>query len=275
MISIPDSNLKVLESLHTYKFLTVPQFVRLGVNTHAQSVQRTLRRFKQYRKPFIGKKDFGFIAGVGNLHSVYYLTRHGAALLAEYYRVDISEINYPKGVPDFSKDYFHRWYTVDVHIAFRQWAKKAGTDIEFFHTYFDHTGSNRAGGRKGRLRPRTKIDLADGSFVPDAIYLAISPDGKKHFAVVEVHNGKDTGRFLQQMEKHALALHTGAVAEAYGLALNNRVRWVFEHEATMKAAMRRIQQEARFTPLRDWVDFNTVERIRENITVGWCSWKLR
>ena len=34
-------------------------------------------------RPYIGKKDFGFIAGVGRLHHIYYLQRRGAKLLAD------------------------------------------------------------------------------------------------------------------------------------------------------------------------------------------------
>ena len=272
LISIPDSNLQVLESLHTYKFLATPQFVRLGINGHEQSVQRTLRRFRdknRFPRLYVDKKEFGFVAGVGNLHSVYYLTRHGAAILADYYRADIADINFPRGEPNFSKDYFHRWCTVDIHIALWEWAARSGARIEFVHTYFDHTGSNRARRIKDRLRPRTKIDLADDSLVPDMIYLATLNSGEKYLAVVEVHNGRDSGRFLRQMVPHAQALAEGAVAETYGLTTNNRVRWVFEHANTMNASIQRIRQDKRFAPLRHLIDFNTIENVREDFTRGW------
>lgn len=255
-----------------YKFLTVPQMVRLGVNAHEQSVQRTLRRFKEkkrFSKLFVNKKDFGFIAGRGNLHSVYYLTEHGAKVLAEYWRVDPSTIHYPKREPDFGRDYFHRWFTVDVHISLRQWAVVADVEVKFVHTYFDYTGSNRSKG-KNPLRNRTRIDLDSARFfVPDIIYLVAWPDGNKELAAVEIHNTKDTKRFLEQMENHALAVQLGAVTEMYGLAINNRIRWVFLHRSTMIAAMKRIRKDGRFMALRQLVEFNTVENVRRDFTTGW------
>ena len=272
LFSIPDSNLLVLEALGTYKFLTVPQMVRLEVNTHEQSVQRTLRRFKEkkrFTKLFVDKKDFGFIAGRGNLHSIYYLTDHGAKVLAEYWRVDPSTIHYPKREPDFGRDYFHRRYTVDVHISLRQWADVAGAEVKFVHTYFDYVGSNRSK-KKNPLRNRTRIDLdGDRFFVPDMVYLVTRPDGSQDLAVVEIHNTKDTKRFLEQMENHALAVQLGAVAEAYSLAINNRIRWVFSHDSTMHAAMKRIGQHRRFAALHQLVEFNTVKGVREDFTAGW------
>lgn len=276
LISIPDSNLKALEALGTYKFLTVPQMVRLGVNAHEQSVQRTLRRFKEkkrFPKLFVDKKDFGFIAGRGNLHSVYYLTHHGANLLAEYWRVDHTSINYPKREPDFGRDYFHRWYTVDVHISLRQWAEVASVEVKFVHTYFDYVGSNRSKG-KNPLRNRTRIDLkGDSFFVPDMVYLVTGPDGSQDLAVIEIHNTKDTKRFLEQMENHALAVQLGAVAQTYDqtkeLEINNRILWVFSHDSTMLAAMKRIRQDRRFSALHQLVEFNTVKDVRKDFAAGW------
>ena len=276
LFSIPDSNLRALEALGTYKFLTVPQMVRLGVNAHEQSVQRTLRRFKEkkrFSRLFVDKKDFGFIAGRGNLHSIYYLTDHGAKVLAEYWRVDPSTIHYPKREPDFGRDYFHRRYTVDVHISLRQWADVAGVKVEFIHTYFDYMGSNRSK-KKNPLRNRTRIDLkGDSFFVPDMVYLVTWPDGSQDLAVVEIHNTKDTKRFLEQMENHAKAVQLGAVAQAYkqtkDLEINSRIRWVFSHDSTMFSAMKRIGQHRRFSALHQFVEFNTIKSVRKDFAAGW------
>ncbi len=101
------------------------------------------------------------------------------------------------------------------------------------------------------------------------VYLVTWPDGSQDLAVVEIHNTKDTKRFLEQMETHALAVQLGAVAEAYSLAINNRIRWVFSHDSTMHAAMKRIGQHRRFAALHQLVEFNTVKGVREDFTAGW------
>ena len=61
----------------------------------------------------------------------------------------------------------------------------------------------------------------------------------------------------------------GAVAKAYELAINNRIRWVFSHESTMLAAMKRIRQHRRFAALHQLIEFNTVKGVRKDFTVGW------
>lgn len=265
---LPDSNLRVLECLGVYRFITVPQLQRLGIAKHKPSVYRILRRFQTFPRQLIEKKDFGFIAGVGNLDSVYYLTKRGAALLAEVQRVDLATIKYPKGVQVFQNDYFHRVATIDVHIACRQWAASTGAIVDVFDTYYDKTGSNRK--RSGdKLRAQTRVDLSDGFFVPDAIILYTKDDGRRRLAAVEVHNGRDTGRFMKQMAKHIQALEEGAVSDKYGVQFGNEILWVFEHESTMYAAIRRMKERRDLMGFRDYISFNTIENVRTGFARNW------
>ncbi len=247
----------------------MPQLQRLGIARHKPSVYKVLRRFQSVRSKLIEKKDFGFIAGVGNLHSVYYLTRQGAAFLAEVQRIDPTEIKYPKGVHIFTRDYFHRVSTIDFHIAFRQWAQRTGARVEFFDTYFDKTGSNRHSRSGKKLRAQTRVDLSEAFFIPDAIYLYTTVDERRRLVTLEIHNGMDTGRFMKQMEVHLRALEEGAVSDKYGLPFANRVQWVFEHEAALKAALRRMQQRTEVEGFRDYVDFDTIEQVKEDFAGGW------
>lgn len=242
--------------------------MQLGVSPHRQSIYRILRRFDSPKRKLVEKKDFGFIAGVGNLHSVYYLTRYGAALIAEVRCCDLSEIQYPKGVHIFTNDYFHRIATIDVHISLRQWAQNVGAEVAFFDAYFDKTGSNRSR-YKQPLRAKTRIDISEGYFVPDAIYLYYEPDGKPYLATVEVHNGRDTGRFMKQMEQHLVALEEGAISLHYGLEYANRIQWVFEREQTMNAAIRRMQRRNDLEGFRVYVGFNTIANVRKGFADGW------
>ncbi len=277
VISIPQSNFQALECLHTYKFLTVKQLQRLGVNGHEKSVSRTMKRFfdkRRFRREYVGQKNFPVVRGADtNLPSVYYLKYQGAKLLAEYYRIPVSEINYPLSEPAYRQDYYHRIHTVDVHIALRQWAERVGADVGVVDVYFDHVGNTRTGGKKNPLRKQTRIPLGkdeDGRFFePDLIYLVTMPDGRRQFATVEIHNTRDVKRFLEQMETHAEAITTGAVGIHYEIEIDNRVRWVFWHEGTMFAAMKRIRASGDFEDLRHLIEFNTIDKVKKDFTDGW------
>ena len=269
ILSLPDSNLRVLEHLSVYRFLTVPQMIRLGVAKHKPTAYNILKRFNTLPRKLVEKKDFGFIAGVGNLHSVYYLTRQGAAFLADVIRLDPEEIKYPKGVHVFARDYFHRIATVDIHIAFRTWAAGAGAEVDFFDTYFDKTGSNRKKRSGAKLRAKTRVDLREGYFIPDGIFMYTEPDEAQRLTVLEVHNGMDTGRFMKQVETHIVALEEGAVSEKYGLALPFRMMWVFELEAGLQAAIRRMRKRPDLEGFREYVYFNTIQNVRVDFTAGW------
>lgn len=76
------TNLRILELLHTYRFLTPKQFLRLGVTTHEKSLQRALQRFAT-RGKCVDFADFGVLPLKGRLPRVYFLTSRGAEYLAE------------------------------------------------------------------------------------------------------------------------------------------------------------------------------------------------
>ena len=78
MADLTAANIEVLRLLNRYRFLTNPQLLRLGLVHDNTSIYRILSRFGDGNRPYIGKKDFGFIAGVGRLHRIYYLQKRGA-----------------------------------------------------------------------------------------------------------------------------------------------------------------------------------------------------
>jgi hypothetical protein len=118
MADLTAANIEVLRLLNRYRFLTNPQLLRLGLVI--------LSRFGDGNRPYIGKKDFGFIAGVGRLHRIYYLQKRGAQLLAETLHLDDDEVSYQKVKPPFLQDYFHRLATIDVHIELDRFAAQYG-----------------------------------------------------------------------------------------------------------------------------------------------------
>jgi hypothetical protein len=99
MSDLTATNIDVLRLLNRYRFLTNPQLLRLDLVHDNTSIYRILSRFGDGNRPYIGKKDFGFIAGVGRLHRIYYLQKRGAQLLAEALHLDEDEVSYQKIKP--------------------------------------------------------------------------------------------------------------------------------------------------------------------------------
>ena len=122
MPDLTAANIEVLRLLNHYRFLTNPQLLRLGLVHDNTSIYKILSRFGDGNRPYIGKKDFGFIAGVGRLHRIYYLQKRGAQLLADTLHLDDDEVSYQKLKPPFLQDYFHRLATIDVHIELDRFA---------------------------------------------------------------------------------------------------------------------------------------------------------
>ena len=160
MPDLTAANIEVLRLLNRYRFLTNPQLLRLGLVHDNTSIYRILSRFGDGNRPYIGKKDFGFIAGVGRLHRIYYLQKRGAQLLAETLQLDEDEVSYQKVKPPFLQDYFHRLATIDVHIELDRFAAQYGCAVRFFHTYFDVDGANRGTPPSDRLRRLTRCRSA-------------------------------------------------------------------------------------------------------------------
>ena len=144
MLDLTAANIEVLRLLNRYRFLTNSQLLRLGLVHDNTSIYKILSRFGDGNRPYIGKKDFGFIAGVGRLHRIYYLQKRGAQLLAETLHLDEDEVSYQKVKPPFLQDYFHRVATIDVHIELDRFAAQYGCAVRFFHTYFDAAGAPKS-----------------------------------------------------------------------------------------------------------------------------------
>lgn len=265
---IPDTNIEVLQHLATYKFLTVKQFIMLGLAKHKESVHRILSRFERSRKKLVDKKDLGAIPGQGRLPIVYYLTRRGAEALAEFHRTDISEIPYPKSVNFFKKDFEHRQRTVDFHIALRKWVSLNNASIHFADCYFDSTGNNRTGGKANALKAKTRVELSNGFIIPDMIYSVVLENGKPCLSALEIHNGRDTGRFIRQMERHIQSLKEGSVTDHYHMNVACFVLGIFEHESIRNASLNHLQQREDWNLFQKFIGLETLDNLNQFITNG-------
>jgi hypothetical protein len=185
-------------------------------------------------------------------------------------RVDEREINYPRGVRIFSRDYFHRVNTVDFQIDAWNFAKKNHLEIDFFHAYFDTVGANRTNDpRRSKRRTLTRVPLGNSYFFPDVIFGITDEDGKPWIFTTEIYRGFETGRVGRQLEKHLHLLLEQSISKVYGYPRAVRVLVVCENDNAMAAAMKRVRENELFCESEKYFLFSTLQRVRADFAGGW------
>lgn len=263
-----ESQINLLEKLAQYKYLTTSQMHRLGILKHKQGIYQILRELKTRSKSPIDFKNFGLAPGVGKLESFYFLTKPGVNFLIEDLGFE-NEIKAPIGNGSlFARDYFHRKYTIDFHIAFNQFLEEINGEIKFLDYYFDKIGNNRT---KGNLRAKNKIDLnAEGSYIIPDIVTQFKARESDFLFLFEQHNGKDTKKLIKQLYNHLLVLEQGSASTKYNFEKNNRVVVIFEFESIKKATMKRLSELETFKPFNKFFIFKTNEELENNDFLnGW------
>lgn len=268
---INEPQLRLLEALNTYRFLTVRQFIRLGISNTKYGISKHISGLMHTRKPLVAVADFGTFPTIGRLPVLYYLTKHGADWLAEAFQVNTADINHPKGVKIFTRDYFHRVQTINTHISARQFSEKIDQmKFNFFHSYFEHTGANHS---KTPNQPKrqalTKIRLHDQYFIPDCIFSLTDPYGKEWMFAGEIYRNLTTKRTYQQLEKHRDALEESSISEAYCFPRAVRVLVICEQENAKKALQKRLKDDPEFAGFKSFFLFKTDEELKRGFPADW------
>jgi hypothetical protein len=273
---VNETAVAVLEALVTYRFLTAAQLHRLGISRsqrHVYSTLRTLAPPRQARTakdaparrrlPPIDYLEFGVLPGIGRLPALYFLTPHGAELLAEAQRQE-KPAPVPERVRLFRNDYFHRVNCVDFHIALRQDAARFGMRLDFFHVYFDHSAAPR-----GRPEPKTRVALRQGALIPDAIFALTPQDGRQRLYAFEMYNGRETGRVERQLATYLEALDQEAIERAYRYEHGARVLCVFDQERGLALAQERLVRRPEFKPFAEYFLWKTLREAMADVLTGW------
>lgn len=230
-----DAQVKVIKHLAVYKFLTTSQLVKLGVASDRTNVHKHIVGLRDRKNPFIMCATAKVIPGAGRLEAVYYLANMGVEAAKS---LELPEVKFPVSKQiSHTQDYLHRKAVIDCEIALRE----TGIKIDFFDRYFDTIGNNRVA---SNLTSKTKIEYTNGTLNADAIFmLDVTQLETKYLYCLEIHNGKDTKRALEQMAAYVTALEIKAPSKKYGFERGCRVLWVFEHEGTMNATRERAMQD--------------------------------
>lgn len=272
MTHITESQITALELLAAFKYLTSSQFVKMGLFKKRAYVTNALKVLINTNKPLLAKHDFNPIDG--KLESFYYLTKHGKNFLIDELEYTEAQIKAPGSLsPVRLKDYFHRKYTINFHIGFRQWLENNHGEISFLNYYFDKTGNNRNSDNSSStyVTALNKIQLDNAhAFIPD-INTMFSLDGEKYLYLFEQHDGKDTKRLFEQLYVHIIAISQRAVSKKYNFQKSHKVVVVCEHESVKNSVMQRLQKEKGIEDYNNFFIFKTNAELKEDFYNNWTQ----
>ena len=275
MRQLTEQQIQILEALATYRYLTNDQIIRLGIVKQRSHLSTAFSRIRDIGKKLVETSSYGVHPQFGRIPDLHNLTKQGAELLIDEFEHLAENINYPKNrlKPAF-RDYFHRVATIDTHISFRKSAISRGFEVDFFEHYFDKTGANR--GSTQKLRAKTKIDLeASRYLIADGAGRYFDGE-KKNLFLIEVHNGRDTKKLMQQLFNHLEAIGLGSPSLQYKHDRGHRVFIVFEHKGIMQATIKRLQNSPQFSEAKDYFLFKTLEQVRSesDFFSNWIDYSL-
>lgn len=261
----------ILTNLGKFKYLTVGHFVQLGIGSSVRLIRDNLKILRE--RKLTERMSFGTIPIKGRFQDLNFLTEKGARVLIESLELEPDQVKHPSRASTFFKnDYLHRVSTIDTMISFSQWADKNGYIIDFFDTYYDKVGSQRA--TETGVQSRTRLDLPNGKNIsPDAI-IKYEAKGKNYLFCLEVYNGKDTKRVTEQIRKLTYATFEGIPSKKYDHNKANRNLILFEFDDYKRFAIDRIKNDpylTQFEGLEQLFLFKSIEQAKNDFGGLWTK----
>jgi hypothetical protein len=271
---LKETQINILKNLAKYKYLTTKQIISIGIVKSMPNLNPLLIDMRKKPKALVNRIVFGVHPKVGKLNDIYFLTRKGVVFLIENDKngeFTEHKIKYPKNTSSlFYNDYFHRINTIDFLIRFNDFITINNYKILLCDTYFDKVSDKT---KKQILKAKTQIKLINASdtksIIPDCNIIYIAKK-QRHLFLLEIANGKNTKRILNQIKLHILALNEGAPSRKYNLEKANRLVMVFEYESIMGITIKHLHK---ITKYDNYLIFKTVDRIKQknNFNDGWLT----
>jgi hypothetical protein len=255
---------KTLRYLAVYKYLTVSQLFKLSVGgkDYIRKITKLLEK-----QGLVNVSRYGGIHLItdGKPENIYYLTNKGVKVLLENTDLQPHEIKHPKNVNSiFSNDYLHRVSTINIHIAFDLWCTQKNCFESTFETYFHTIGSQKKKGDEDTpLQSVTRLSFDNGVYIqPDGVLIAQNSQ-QLYFFVLEVCNGVDTKRHVQQIKDNIQAIAKGLPTDKYKQPKNPRLLVTVETENQKKLVIERIKKDPFFTG--DWSEKAFLLNVAHNV----------
>lgn len=166
---------RILEALATYRLMTVELLRLAGAGRDVKHLRGALAKLA--RQGLIVSRDGGFTPGKGRNPGLHMLTPKGAAALA-LLNPDAPPAQAARAMTAGVQHVPHWLGVVVCHMALRGWASTAGVSVDWVKTEFE-----RAEG----LKRATRLEGAQGPYIPDALAQITMPDGRPRFLVLEYY----------------------------------------------------------------------------------------
>jgi len=251
----------IMEHLARFSYLSVSQLQRLT----GKSLPYIREQLAILRKKYVKSYHVEITAKV-RAENIYYLTHAGKEILLQHEKVFAGDIKLPIGTPLVIRDYNHRKNFIEVHIALYQFLRSQGIYLETFLCYFDKQGNVR---KDNNLESKTQISLGgDQWYIPDGIMVSEYNEIRKLW-LLELYNGKDTVRVIQQLAKHSKVISLGTASKKFDIQASPFVLSVFEHDGSKQAVIKRLHQYEKFTPVAHLFFFASLADVLQNTGTAW------
>jgi len=255
---------EMLQATAKYGFMTTSLYVLAGFGKPdtLRKAASFLTRYPEKSPLFLVKK-FPVHARMGRREHVFSLSDHGHQLLGD------RASEYPRLVPHFDADFYHRRTTVACHILIDR-NLPDGCQLERWETYFHNLGANHRLCKGQPLTAVTKVHFCDHSFfVPDALFQINTSKGHILQYAVEIIMGANKNRILHQIGSHIKALSEGAVAHKFGRSQNYTVLFLYKDEGLMKRVARTCLKLEEFPAFHECFLFNHWDAFSEKPLHSW------
>lgn len=256
--------IKIVQALSRYKFLSRSQMVRLGIEYYKSN-------FSKYCSPLVKADYIGQLDGKKyDLGIIYYLKRKGASYIENNDLKISPDINYVRNDPNNSTQFWqHRKYAIDCQIELNASSQELNIPVLFYERDIETVGSIK---KDGQLIRKTRITFDNGRYIePDANFKISTPNGDKLYCL-ELENRTYTKQSFEKMQRHISALNQKLLSKKYDHPKAYRILMVYTDISIMNAVMSEVKNN--ISDVRKWVLFKAYDQIQTPVTLEGQKYKI-
>lgn len=267
MATITNAQMKILQAINRYMFLTVPLIDVLKIHKNKVSIYRSLQALKNRSKPLLYTQSFGVHPTKGQLPSLLYLSTYAKEILLDYGYME-DTIHIPSNKTFVSSDYAHRITNIEMHLYLDLYLQSLeNAEILFLDYYFSKSSKHE----KGYARAKNRISLEHDSYlIPDLVF-KFAVGQREYLYLGEIHNGTNTNKAFYQCLQHIKAIDLETPKKKYKHPKNNRIIFLFEFESCMHVVMKKMHNNPDLQKYLNLFLFNTKHNIQNEFASHWLK----